>query len=162
TLTIDGTETRQTGLTRVFESPPIDPGKDYTYTVVAKWRPNNYTTVIRTRTVTVRAVRTTEADLSTEDDRQRDGYCTRYCPTPQKVVDALLDLAGVGEKDVVYDLGCGDGRIVITAVSKFKAKRGVGVDLDPERVKDSKANAKTAKVEDQVEFREEDVLKMKD
>jgi uncharacterized protein (TIGR03000 family) len=162
TLTIDGTETRQTGLTRVFESPPIEPDKEYTYTVVAKWMPNNYTTVSRTRVVTVKAGRTTEVDLRKEDDKQKDDYFVRYVPTPQKVVDAMLELAGVGDKDVVYDLGCGDGRIVVTAVSKFKAKRGVGVDLDPERVKDSKANAKAAKVEDRVAFREEDVLKMKD
>jgi uncharacterized protein (TIGR03000 family) len=162
TLLIDGTETRQTGLTRLFESPPIDPGKDYTYTVVAKWMPNNYTTISRTRVVTVKAGQTTEVDLRKEDDKQKDDYFVRYVPTPQKVVDAMLELAGVGDKDVVYDLGCGDGRIVITAVSRFKAKRGVGVDLDPERVKDSKANARAAKVEDKVEFREEDVLKMKD
>src|SRR5262249_18746617 len=139
-LTIDGTETRQVGLTRVFESPPIDPAKDYTYTVVAKWMTNNYTTVIRTRVVPVKAGKTTEGDLGRGDDKQKDGYFIRYVPTPQKGVDTMLELANVGEKDVVYDLGCGDGRIVITAVSKFKAKRGVGVDLDPERVKDSKAN----------------------
>ncbi len=49
TLTFDGAETRQTGLTRLFESPSLDPGKNYSYTVVAQWMPNNYTTVIRTR-----------------------------------------------------------------------------------------------------------------
>jgi uncharacterized protein (TIGR03000 family) len=162
TLTIDGAETRQTGQARVFESPPIDPAKDYSYTVVAKWMPNNYTTVIRTRVVPVKAGRTAEVDLRKEDDKQKDDYFIRYVPTPQKVVDAMLDLAGVGEKDVVYDLGCGDGRIVITAVSKSKAKRGVGVDLDPERIKDSKANASAEKVEGKVEFRQEDVLKLKD
>ncbi len=162
TLTFDGADTRQTGVTRIFESPPLDPGKNYTYTVVAKWMPNNYTTVIRTRVVPVKAGQTAEADLRKEDDKQKDEFVVRYIPTPQVVVDAMLKLAEVGEKDVVYDLGCGDGRIVITAVSKFKAKRGVGVDIDPERIKDSKANAKKAKVEDKVEFRQEDVLKLKD
>ena len=162
TLTFDGAETRQTGLTRLFESPSLDPGKNYSYTVVAQWMPNNYTTVIRTRVAPVKAGQTTEVDLRKEDDKQKDEFFIRYVPTPQKVVDAMLELAGVGEKDVVYDLGCGDGRIVITAVTKFKAKRGVGVDLDPERIKDSKANAKREKVEDKVEFRQEDVLKLKD
>jgi len=85
-----------------------------------------------------------------------------YVPTPQKVVDEMLKLAGVKDGDVVYDLGCGDGRIVVTAVKGFKAKRGVGVDIDPERVKESKQNAKDAKVEDRVEFREGDVLKITD
>jgi uncharacterized protein (TIGR03000 family) len=162
TLTIDGVETHQTGPTRVFESPPIDPAKEYTYIISAKWMMNNYTTTIRTRAVSVKAGKTTEIDLRKEDDKQKDDIVVRYIPTPQKVVEAMLDLAGVGEKDVVYDLGCGDGRIVVTAVSKYKAKRGVGVDLDPERVKDSKANARREKVKDKVEFRQEDVLKLKD
>jgi uncharacterized protein (TIGR03000 family) len=161
-LTVDGLATRQTGLTRAFESPPIEPGKDYTYTVVAQWMPNNYTTVIRTRVVPIKAGETTEVDLRKEDDKQKDEYFIRYVPTPQLVVEAMLKLADVGEKDVVYDLGCGDGRIVVTAVSRFKARRGVGVDLDPERIQDSKATARRAKVEDKVEFRQEDVLKLKD
>lgn len=83
-----------------------------------------------------------------------------YVPTPHAVVDEMLKLGGVKEGDVVYDLGCGDGRIVITAVKGFKAKRGVGVDLDPERIKESKQGAKDAKVEDKVEFRQGDVLKI--
>ena len=62
---------------------------------------------------------------------------------------------------MVYDLGCGDGRIVVGAVTKFQAHRGVGVDLDAERIKESKANALAAGVEDRVEFRG-DVLKLKD
>ena len=85
-----------------------------------------------------------------------------YVPTPQNVVDEMLKLAGVKEGEVVYDLGCGDGRIVVTAVKKFGAKRGLGVDIDPERIKEAKQNAKTAKVEDKVEFREGDILKLKD
>src|SRR5262249_37058493 len=151
-----------TGLTRVFESPPLEPGKNYSYTVVAKWTPNNYTTITRTRTATVKAGETTEADLREADEKQPDDFFIRYVPTPQVVVEAMLKLAEVGEKDIVYDLGCGDGRIVTTAVAKFKAKRGVGVDIDPERIVDSKATAKRDKVEDKVEFRQEDVLKLKD
>jgi uncharacterized protein (TIGR03000 family) len=85
-----------------------------------------------------------------------------YVPTPHAVVAEMLKLAGVKEGDVVYDLGCGDGRIVISAVKDFKAKKGVGVDIDPERIKDSNQNAKDAKVEDKVEFRQGDVLKIED
>jgi SAM-dependent methyltransferase len=80
-----------------------------------------------------------------------------YVPTPQDVVDKMLTLAGVTSKDVVYDLGCGDGRIVITAARKFGA-RGVGVDIDPVRIQESKANAKAAGVEQLVEFREQSAL----
>ena len=67
-----------------------------------------------------------------------------YVPTPQEVVDEMLRMAKVGKDDVVYDLGCGDGRLVITAVMKFGAKRGVGVDIDPQRIKESNENAQAA------------------
>jgi SAM-dependent methyltransferase len=69
-----------------------------------------------------------------------------YVPTPQAIVDKMLELAEVTSQDTVYDLGCGDGRIVVTAARKYGA-RGVGVDIDPERVKDCEANAKLAGVE---------------
>lgn len=83
-----------------------------------------------------------------------------YVPTPQKVVDEMLKLAAVKEGEVVYDLGCGDGRIVITAVKKFKAKSGYGLDLNPERVKDSNENAKKEGVAEKLKFAQGDVLKL--
>jgi SAM-dependent methyltransferase len=79
-----------------------------------------------------------------------------YVPTPQKVVDAMLETAKVTKDDVVYDLGCGDGRIVITA-AKLGA-RGVGIDIDPQRIKEARENAKTAGVEDRVQFLETDLF----
>lgn len=78
-----------------------------------------------------------------------------YVPTPQDVVERMLALAGVTGQDVVYDLGCGDGRMVITAAKKYGA-RGVGVDIDPERIAESEANAKQAGVEKLVTFRLQD------
>src|SRR5262245_22132955 len=83
-----------------------------------------------------------------------------YVPTPQPVVEAMLKIADVKSGDVVYDLGCGDGRIVITAVKQFGAKRGLGIDLDPDRVAESIENAKKAGVADKVEFKHGDVLKL--
>ncbi len=80
-----------------------------------------------------------------------------YVPTPSDVVDRMLALAGVTAKDVVYDLGCGDGRIVIAAAQKYGA-RGVGIDIDPERIAESQANAKAAGVERLVTFRLQDAL----
>lgn len=74
-----------------------------------------------------------------------------YVPTPQEVVDKMLQMARVGAKDVVYDLGCGDGRIVVTAARRFGA-RGVGIDLNPERIAEANANARAAKVEHKVKF----------
>jgi len=82
-----------------------------------------------------------------------------YVPTPQAVVDRMLALAEVTSKDVVYDLGCGDGRIVITAAQKFGA-RGVGVDIDPERIEESRENAKKAGVTNLVSFKVQDATKV--
>ena len=81
-----------------------------------------------------------------------------YVPTPQNVVDEMLTLANVTKDDVVYDLGSGDGRLVITAVKKFGAKRGFGVDIDPERITESNANAKAAGVTDRVTFAIQDLF----
>ena len=80
-----------------------------------------------------------------------------YVPTPQDVVERMLALANVTAKDTVYDLGCGDGRIVVTAAKKYGA-RGVGVDINPDRIKESKANAKAAGVEHLVDFRLQDAM----
>ena len=82
-----------------------------------------------------------------------------YVPTMPEIVDEMLRLANVGRDDVVYDLGCGDGRLVITAVKKFGAKRGVGVDIDPQRIKESRENARAAGVADRVKFIEQDLFK---
>lgn len=76
-----------------------------------------------------------------------------YVPTRQAVVDAMLELANVTEDDVVYDLGCGDGRIVVTAAKTYGAK-GKGIDIDPQRIKEANANAEKAGVTDKVEFEE--------
>jgi len=81
-----------------------------------------------------------------------------YVPSPNPVVDGMLHLAGVKAGDTVYDLGCGDGRIVIAAAKNHGAK-GVGVDIDPERIKEARANAKTANVEDKVKFEQNDLFK---
>lgn len=74
-----------------------------------------------------------------------------YVPTPQPVVEKMLDMAQVRPGDVVYDLGCGDGRIVVTAAKK-RGARGVGIDLNPQRIAEAKANAEKAKVSDKVNF----------
>lgn len=80
-----------------------------------------------------------------------------YVPTPQDVVDRMLKLAEVTDKDVVYDLGCGDGRIVITAAKTYGA-RGVGVDIDSLRVAESESNARKAGVEKLVSFKLQDAM----
>ncbi len=81
----------------------------------------------------------------------------RYEPSPPDVVRAMLRLAEVTSRDVVYDLGCGDGRIVITAAKEFGA-RGVGIDIDPARIAESEENARKAGVSGRVRFRTEDLF----
>jgi SAM-dependent methyltransferase len=79
-----------------------------------------------------------------------------YVPTPQEVVERMLDLAQVKKGDVVYDLGSGDGRIVVTAAKKFGV-RAIGFEIDPERIKESAENIKKAGVGDLVEIRQQDI-----
>jgi cyclopropane fatty-acyl-phospholipid synthase-like methyltransferase len=80
-----------------------------------------------------------------------------YVPTPQPVVDAMLKMANVTAKDVVYDLGCGDGRIPVTAAQRFGAK-GIGIDIDPVRISEANENAKVAGVTDKVTFLNQDLF----
>jgi precorrin-6B methylase 2 len=80
-----------------------------------------------------------------------------YEPTPPEVVDVMLRLANVKAGDVVYDLGCGDGRIVITAARDFGA-RGVCVDIDPQRIAESQENGRAAGVADQIRFLNQDLF----
>ncbi len=75
-----------------------------------------------------------------------------YIPTPRAVVTAMLQMARVGAGDVVYDLGSGDGRIVIAAVKDFGARRGVGIEIDQARVREADVNARRAGVSDRVTF----------
>jgi len=80
-----------------------------------------------------------------------------YVPTPEPVVDRMLELADVDETDVIYDLGSGDGRIVIRAAQKYGAQ-GVGIEIDPERVREARQNARDAGVGHLVEFRQGDLF----
>lgn len=80
-----------------------------------------------------------------------------YVPTPEPVVDQMLEMAEVDETDVIYDLGSGDGRIVIRAAQKYGA-RGVGIEIDPKRVQEARQNARDAGVANLVEFRQGDLF----
>ncbi len=80
-----------------------------------------------------------------------------FVPTPPDVVDAMLKLAKVTSSDLVYDLGSGDGRIPIAAAKAYGA-RGVGIDIDPERVREATGNARSNGVADKVTFRTEDLF----
>lgn len=80
-----------------------------------------------------------------------------YVPTPEAVVEAMLQVANVGKNDIVYDLGCGDGRIPVTAARKYGA-RGVGIDIDPQRIREANENVAKNKVGDLVKIVQGDLF----
>jgi cyclopropane fatty-acyl-phospholipid synthase-like methyltransferase len=94
------------------------------------------------------------AQQSSKSLREPDVW---YVPTSHEVVDEMLKLGSVTSRDVIYDLGCGDGRIVIAAAKRF-GTRGVGIDIDPERIQEARANAKKEKVEHLVTFKVADLF----
>ena len=97
-------------------------------------------------------------------DKTEPDIVVPFVPTNEKVVAAMLKLADVKKGDTVFDLGCGDGRIVIAAVKDFNAKRGLGVDFNPERLKDCAARMKDQKLTPEqtkkITFKQGDVLKL--
>jgi SAM-dependent methyltransferase len=161
-------------------------GKNYFYDMKASWTENGKTQTRERRNVKVEAGKTIDVDFRIDDSEpmlvvppmpkpdtakpmpmppskpptKPLELDSPYTPSPAVVVEKMLELAKVKEGDVVYDLGCGDGRIVIAAVGNFKAKKGVGIDIDPERIKESFDNAKSAKVTDKTTFVLGDILKL--
>jgi len=131
-------------------------------TVVYSFWPKTYTNIIRTRVVPVVNGQAAELDLTKEDAVNPDQIQPLFITTPLPVVEQMCRMAKVGENDVVYDIGCGDGRMVIAAAAKFGARRGVGIDIDPALVEKSWENAKRAGVLPKIDFRVEDALKLKD
>jgi SAM-dependent methyltransferase len=94
------------------------------------------------------------APLAAQDQPRGD---VPYVPTPPEVVEEMLKLGNVKSGDILYDLGCGDGRIVITAAQKYGA-RGTGIDLNPVRIKEANENARQAGVADKVRFIEQNLF----
>ena len=136
-LFIEGREMTAKGPKRRFLSPPLAQGK-YAYTVQAIIPgPSGPRTV--TRRIDVRPGDFESIDLRPPGERPIADV--EYEPTPQNVVDALLQLAKVASQDELWDLGCGDGRIAVTAAKEYGCKAR-GFDIDPQRVKDSIANVR--------------------
>jgi uncharacterized protein (TIGR03000 family) len=158
-LEIDGRQVPGTGISRSFEAPPLPAGRTYQYTVVARWKPNTYTDMSRTKVVSFRPGERMNLDLSIDDPADR--VVVRYVPTPEQIVAEMVQLAGITAADVTYEPGCGDARITIAAV-KSGARRGVGIDLDPERVKESRDNVAAAGLGDKIDIRLGDALEQPD
>jgi uncharacterized protein (TIGR03000 family) len=158
-LSVDGQPIDGEGATRTFDSPAQVRGANARHTLTATWMPNTYTTMTRTRTVSFRAGDAVTVDLSREDPTDR--VRVMYVPTPDDIAAEMVKLAGVSASDVVYEPGCGDARITIAAV-KAGARRGVGIDIDPDRVTESRANVKAAGLDKQIEIRLGDALDIRD
>jgi uncharacterized protein (TIGR03000 family) len=158
-LVIEGKPVGGKGSFRALQTPPLDAGTTYRYTLTVTWQPNTYTTMTRTRTVSFRGGDRVEVDLTTSDPSDRVRVI--YVPTPDDIAYEMVELARVGKDDVVFEPGCGDARITIAAV-KSGARRGVGIDIDPERVADSRARVKAAGLADRIEIRQGDALDIPD
>ena len=144
---------------RSFETEPLEAGKAYTYKFATKWSPNNYTEMTRDVTVQFRGGEQIAVDLTREDPTDR--VRIRYVPTPDEVVAEMIAFAGVNKDDVVFEPGCGDARITIAAV-KAGARRGVGIDIDVERVSESKQNVQAAGLTKRIDIRLGDALDIRD
>jgi len=173
-LQIGGRLTQQTGEVRRFVSPPLPTkaGRKYTYTVQVTYGKG---VEPEERTVEVTPGKTTEVDLTKPgavakvgaDDKAKGGPKTEdkpdrkpdviFVPTPQDVVDEMLKVANVKKEDLLYDLGCGDG-IIVVAASKKTGCKSIGYDIDPDRIKEAKDRVKEAKVEDLVTIEKKDIF----
>ena len=156
---IDGAAIPGTGISRTYETAPLAVDRTYQYKVTAKWQPNTYTNMSRTKVISFRPGERVTIDLSIDDPSDR--VVVRYVPTPEQIVTEMVKLAGVTAADVIYEPGCGDARITIAAV-KSGARRGVGIDLDPERVEESRANVAAAGLTDKIDIRLGDALEQPD
>jgi uncharacterized protein (TIGR03000 family) len=177
-LVIDGKQTMQTGPMRRFSSPPLDPGKSYHYTLECTYEKGGKS-ITRKEVVYFRAGDDKKVDLrdtgtpAESPAGKSDARANKrdeanepevepevpFVPTPQDVVDRMLEMAGVKKDDVVYDLGCGDGRIVVTAAKKYGCK-AVGFDIDPKRVKESRENVTKGDVEKLATIERKDIYEV--
>lgn len=160
-LQIEGKATKPTGKIREFKTPDLDVGKAYEYTFSVTWRPNNYTTLTRTKSVEFKGGDDINVDLTKADPKNPDKAVIRWVPTPDDIVDEMMKLGSVKEGDIVYEPGPGDGRMLIAAVKKG-AKKGVGIELDPKKAAEAAENVKKAKLDDKIKIIEGDALKDRD
>jgi uncharacterized protein (TIGR03000 family) len=170
--------TQQKGAMRRFVTPGLLLDKTYSYTLKATFKGNDGKEVVVEDTVRVAAGKTTDVDLTKPkadakkagDEEKKKGDAKKgeeekpkrppdviFVGTPPDVVEEMLKVADVKKTDLLYDLGCGDGIIVVTAAKKIGCKT-VGYDIDPKRVKEAKEKAKEAKVEDLVTIEEKDIF----
>jgi uncharacterized protein (TIGR03000 family) len=156
-LVVNGSPVAGAGPSRTVETASLPPGT-YRYTFAVTWEPNGYTKITRTKTVELRAGEKVRVDLTVEEPGDRVRVI--YVPTPVDIAAKMVEMAKVGPTDVVYEPGCGDARITIAAL-RAGARRGICVDIDPDRARESKANVEAAGFADRIDVREGDALDVK-
>ena len=158
-LSVDGEKFVAFGSVRTVDSRPLPRGAQGTITVTVEWKPNGYTEMTRTKQVRFTAGEPVTVDLL--KDQPDDRVKVIYVPTPSDVAEEMSRLANVGPKDVVYEPGCGDARITIAAIRRG-AQRGICIDIDAERARESRENVKAAGFSDRIDVRQGDALDLKD
>jgi basic amino acid/polyamine antiporter, APA family len=171
-ITVDGHKTKSTGHVRRFTSPPLSAGKIFIYTLKANWMENGHE-VRKERQARMQAGRETVVDFREREEKNGERDTGRrnegaagdrvpdvvYWPTPENVVEKMLEMASVKKGDVIYDLGCGDARILVMAAKKYGA-RGFGFDIDPQRVQESLENVRKNHVEHLVTIKKADIFEL--
>ena len=156
-LVVNGSPVAGAGPSRTVETASLPPGT-HRYTFAVTWEPNGYTKITRTKTVDLRAGEKVRVDLTVEEPGDRVRVI--YVPTPVDIAAKMVEMAKVVPTDVVYEPGCGDARITIAAL-RAGARRGICVDIDPDRARESKANVAAAGFADRIDVREGDALDVK-
>lgn len=159
TLIVDGQPDVTFGAVRAIDSKRLPRRTQSTMTLTVQWKPNGYTEMTRTKQIRFAAGDPVTVDLSI--DQPDDRVKVIYVPTPQDVSEEMSRLANVGPSDVVYEPGCGDARITIAAIRRG-AQRGICIDIDEERARESQANVKAAGFAERIDVRHGDALDLKD
>ena len=159
TLIVDGQPDVTFGAVRAIDSKRLPRRTQSTMTLTVQWKPNGYTEMTRTKQIRFAAGDPVTVDLSV--DQPDDRVKVIYVPTPQDVAEEMSRLANVGPSDVVYEPGCGDARITIAAIRRG-AQRGICIDIDEERARESQANVKAAGFAERIDVRHGDALDLKD
>ena len=159
TLIVDGQQDVAFGAVRAIDSKRLPRRTQSTMTLTVQWKPNGYTEMTRTKQIRFAAGDPVTVDLSV--DQPDDRVKVIYVPTPQDVSEEMSRLANVGPSDVVYEPGCGDARITIAAIRRG-AQRGICIDIDEERARESRANVTAAGFAERIDVRHGDALDLKD
>jgi len=162
---INGKQLDGEGPKRVYKTA-LEKGKEVVFKIEALVEPNNYTKITRRKEIKLKGGENDKVKIDMtgesafEELTKKDDIVVRYVPTPDDIVDEMSKLAKITKDDVVYDLGCGNAVMLIRPIQKFGAKKGVGVEYDPEIMKLAIENVKKNKLEGKVEILQGDMLKL--